>query len=146
MNILALDIATKTGFCTEHESGVWDLNIKSNESKGIRLLKLRSNIDHYVQKYNINLISFERSAGMFKASLILAGQMQGVMLLYCEEHGIEYISYAPTEIKKFATGAGNAKKDQMIASCKEKYGTKVIDDNHADAIHLYHYTKHKLAI
>lgn len=33
MKILALDIATKTGWCNNTSSGVWDFNIKKEGSQ-----------------------------------------------------------------------------------------------------------------
>jgi Holliday junction resolvasome RuvABC endonuclease subunit len=52
----------------------------------------------------------------------------------------ELASYSATEIKKDATGKGNAGKPVMIAKAIE-LGYKPEDDNAADAIHLYLLTK-----
>ena len=42
MKILALDIATKTGFATDLTSGVWDLKLKKGESNGMKLIYLQA--------------------------------------------------------------------------------------------------------
>ena len=39
-----------------------------------------------------------------------------------------------TQLKKFATGKGNAKKEDMIAAVKAKYPQFDGDDNAADAV------------
>lgn len=44
-----------------------------------------------------------------------------------------------TEIKKFATGNGAAKKPQMIAAA-QNYGCRTTDDNVADAFHVARWT------
>lgn len=43
-------------------------------------------------------------------------------------------------------GDGHATKAQMIAACKNKYGIVPVDDNAADACHLYHYYIRKYRI
>ena len=144
MKVLALDIATKTGWCTETASGVWNLAPKRDESKGMCLIRFKAKLKEIVASEEINLIVFEQSAGFHKSSIITQSEKHGVLKLFCEENGIEYRSYAATEIKKFATGKGNANKDAMMEACKSKYGIDPIDDNHADAIHIYQLTKYDL--
>jgi Holliday junction resolvasome RuvABC endonuclease subunit len=64
--------------------------------------------------------------------------MVAIIESFCEENSIEYRAYSATEIKKFATGKGNANKESMIESARSKYQYSGNDDNEADAIHLYH--------
>jgi Holliday junction resolvasome RuvABC endonuclease subunit len=144
MKILALDIATKTGWRTETSSGVWDFNkLKRGDSYGLRLIRFKSSIREILDLEKIDIVVYERPAGMFKSSIIVASEMIGVLIALCEERGIQYTAYSATEIKKFATGKGNAKKQDMIDSAVE-LGFNVIDDNHADAIHLYNLAKKDL--
>ena len=84
----------------------------------------------------INVIAYERPAGIHKASIMVASEMIGVLKDLCIELGVEVANYAATEIKKFATGKGNAKKPDMIAAA-QALGYTPEDDNEADAIHLY---------
>lgn len=138
MNILALDIATNTGFCTTTASGVWNLTPRKNESKGIRLIKFKASLREICELEKINLVVFEGAVTYGKFPNHVAVEMQGVLKLFCEENNIEYKSYMPTEIKKFATGKGNAKKEQVILSAKTRFNYEGFDDNEADAICLYH--------
>ncbi len=138
LKILALDIATMTGYCTTTTSGVWNLTPRKNESKGIRLIKFKASLREMVQLEQINLIVFEGAVTYGKFPNHVGIELQGVLKLFCEENSIEYRSYMPTEIKKFGTGKGNAKKDQMIQVAQEKYGYQGNNDNEADAIILYH--------
>lgn len=136
MNILALDISTNTGWCTKTSSGTWKLTPKKDESKGMRLVRFRAKISEICNLEKIDIIIFEQMAVYSKFPNFVAAEMQGVLKLYCEENKIEYKSYAPTQIKKFATGKGNAKKSEMIVAAR-KYNPKVETDDEADSIILY---------
>ena len=61
----------------------------------------------------INIVAYERPAGAHKFSIMVASEMIGVLKELCEELKINYASYSASEIKKHATGKGNAKKDDM---------------------------------
>jgi Holliday junction resolvasome RuvABC endonuclease subunit len=141
MNILALDVATKTGYCTQYASGVWDFTTKRDESKGMKLIRFTAKLTCVCRLENINLIVFERSAGRHKASIIVQSELHGALKLFCEQNGIEYRAYSAKEIKVAGAGKGNASKQMMIDAAKEKHGMKGDSDNEADAIHLYHLAK-----
>lgn len=134
--ILALDVATHCGWATKTASGVWDLSIKRDESSGMRLLRFKAKLQEIIRIEAINLVVFERTAGFHKNALIVQAELHGVLKLYLEEIKLNYRAYSASEIKKFATGKGNANKEAMIKAA-QKYGT-IIDDNHADALHIYH--------
>ncbi len=137
MKILALDVATKTGWFNGVAGGTWDFKLKRDESAGMRLLRFRSKLQEVITLDRPELVVFEQTAGRFKSALIVQAEIHGVMKTVLDDDGIPYKSYAATAIKKFATGKGNAKKDAMIRSCVEKLGITPVDDNHADAIWLY---------
>ncbi len=135
-NILALDIATKTGWRTKTSSGVWDLKPNRGESEGMRVVRFKSKVKELILLENINLVAYERPAGMHKSSIMVASEMVGVLKDLCIEMNVELSCYSASEIKKFATGKGNASKELMIdAAIKKGFNPK--DDNEADAIHLY---------
>lgn len=146
MKILALDPATKTGWCTETASGVWDLTSKSYESKGMRFIKMKSSIDEVVKAESIDFIAYEKPGGRHYNGIRSHANFEGVIVSYCEENGIDYKDFSASEIKKFATGKGNSGKPAMIKACLDKYKFNPIDDNHADAVHLYHYTKEQFSV
>ena len=144
MKILALDIATVCGFRTETASGVWNFNKqKRGDSYGMRLIRFKSSIKEILDLEEIDVVVYERPAGMFKSSIIVASEMIGVLIALCEERQIQYTAYSATEIKKFATGKGNAKKEDMIKAAIA-LGFNPADDNEADAIHLYNLAKKDL--
>lgn len=137
MNILSLDVATHTGWATASGSGVWDLSVKKDESKGMKLIRFKSKVREICESEKIDVVVFERTAGFHKNALIVQAELHGVLKLFLEEMNIQYKAYSAAEIKKFATGKGNANKQKMIEAA-QKYGIEIIDDNHADALHIYH--------
>lgn len=140
MVVLALDIATTTGWKTPTASGTWNLKPNRGESESMRVVRFKSKVREMIAMEGITLISYERPAGMHKSSIMVASEMVGVLKDLTVELGIDLACYSASEIKKFATGKGNAKKDAMIEAAKEKYGYTGDSDDEADAIHLYHLT------
>jgi Holliday junction resolvasome RuvABC endonuclease subunit len=136
--ILALDVATHCGWKTTTASGVWNLTPKRDESSGMRLIRFKSKLAEICQLEKINLVVFERSAGFHMNAVIVQSELHGVLKLYLEESRIEYKAYSATEIKKFATGKGNANKDKMVEAARTQFGYTGFDDNEADAICMYH--------
>jgi len=49
---------------------------------------------------------------------------------------IPYRGYAPNAVKKHATDSGGASKDQMVDAAREKFDVEIINDDHADTLHL----------
>lgn len=52
--------------------------------------------------------------------------------------GIRYQDVAPATLKKFVTGKGNAKKDQMSMHVLKRFNVEPANDNEADAVGLFH--------
>ena len=144
LNILALDVATKTGWRTATASGVWDFTLKRDESSGMRLIRFKSKLKEIFELENIGIVSFERTAGRHKAAIIVQSELHGVLKSFCEENKIQYIAYSAKEIKKHATGNGNASKDAMIKEAERRKRLPVVDDNEADAYLLYDYANFML--
>lgn len=137
MRILALDIATKTGWATNTSSGVWELKPNRGESVGMRVVRFKSKLREIINLEDIELVVYERPAGRHKNSIMVASEMVGVLMDTCIDLKVNYASYSASEIKKHATGKGNANKDKMVEAAKAKFHTTtIIDDNHADALWL----------
>lgn len=136
MKILALDIATNTGWKTGTTSGVWNLKPNRGESEGMRVVRFKSKVKELIALEGITVVAYERPAGLHKSSIMVASEMVGVLKDLCIEKGIQLACYSAAEIKKHATGKGNANKEEMIRSAI-KLGFSPSDDNEADAIHLY---------
>jgi len=146
-SILALDLATRCGWAHScGASGVWDLRPKTDESAGMRLIRLRAKLEEVRKSVGVGLVVFEafKFIRNHASGSVVQPEMQGVLKLWCEENEIMYRSYTPGQIKKFATGKGNANKQAMLEAAREKWGDMVVDDNHADALWLLELAKSDL--
>jgi Holliday junction resolvasome RuvABC endonuclease subunit len=142
LRILALDPATHCGYAISRSLyGVWDLTPKRDESIGMRLIRLRSKLIEVINCERINLVVFERPGGQFKAAIIVQSEIQGQIKTVCEDLKVEYRAYSSKEIKKYATGNGNAGKPLMIKCAKEKLGYPGKNDNEADALWILELAK-----
>lgn len=140
--ILSIDTATNCGWAISREVyGVWKLTPKRDESAGMRLVRFRSKLIEIIEGEKINLVVFERPGGAHRGALIVHSELQGQIKVVCEERNIPYRGYSSQEVKKFATGKGNAKKPVMIAAAKEKLNYPGKDDNEADALWMLELAK-----
>lgn len=148
MKVLALDLSSKTGWAhTCGQSGVWNFKIKSDESKDMRLIRLRGKITEIYQSVGINLIVFESANYSGTNRNSLPDELISVVKTWClDRSNIEYKGYPSSEIKKHATGKGNANKDAMVKAAREKFEIDIIDDNHADALWLLDLAKKDLVL
>lgn len=144
-HILAIDPASMLGWAVSNdEYGTWDLRTRKDESIGMKLLRLKAKLVemHHLTKFT--LVVYERAAGQHKASIIHQSKLIGLIEHWCEEMQIDYKAYSATEIKKFATGKGNAGKPAMIKAAQEKLGYTGNDDNEADALWILNLAKNEL--
>lgn len=141
--ILALDPATYMGFayCANGAtvSGTWDLSVRRDESGGMRLVRLQSKLNELLAS-GVDLVVFEaarHAAPGMQNALVVQSEIQAVVKLWCEVNKLDYRGYSPSEVKKIATGKGNADKKQVIAAAKSRLGWDGKgDDNEADALWL----------
>lgn len=151
MKILALDLATKCGFAhSDGPSGVWDLSIRRDESGGMRLVRLVAKLKEIAESLGIDIVVFEaarHAAPGMQGALVIQAELQGVLKEFCERWGFQYRGYSPPEIKKHATGKGNANKEAMMKAAQAKWpDVRIVDDNHADALWLLDLAQRDLGI
>lgn len=150
-NLLALDLATTTGWCDAHGSGAWNFttNIKKpkdppkrlgKQTNGKKLMRFETRISAYIEERKPKIIVIEKPFifhSKKRRPNFIAFEMAGIVKLLCEANGILLFEYHTQHIKQYATGFGQANKEQMVAACK-RYNVTPTDDNEADALHLYH--------
>lgn len=147
MKVLSLDIASVTGWAIDKNTyGTWDFKTRKDESMGMKLIRFRAKLREVHELEKLNIIIYERPAGKHAHPMIHQSKLIGVVEQFCEENEINYRSYSATEIKKFATGKGNANKAAMIKAAQTKYQYTGNDDNEADAIHMRELFREELSI
>ncbi len=144
---LALDLGTTTGWAIDDgrsiTSGTINLKPRRFEGGGMRFLRFRHWLDEVrtTGPGPIGAVYFEevrRHLGTDAAHIY--GGLLGVVTAWCEEHEIPYQGVPVGEIKKHATGKGNADKGAMIAAAKAR-GHQPDDDNEADAIAIAYWRR-----
>jgi len=146
MNILALDLGTKTGWAFSDgrkiDSGTIAFTPKRFEGGGMRYLKFKQWLTEMKATVGgIDAVYFEevrRHLGVDAAHAY--GGFMATLTAWCEHHGIPYSAVPVGTIKKSATGKGNAGKEEMIAAMVAK-GHAPGDDNEADSLALLYHVK-----
>jgi hypothetical protein len=139
--VLALDIATRTGYFSLHEAGVWNFTESKRRNGNKMHGAFRAMLLAYMRRYGIRqVVAEDVSVNCHFYDLRRLAELRGILLEVCDELDLpepEFVN--PATLKKWATGDGHADKAQMIAACKSRYGIVPVDDNAADACHLFHY-------
>ena len=139
--VLALDIATRTGYFSLHEAGVWNFTESKRRNGNKMHGAFRAMLLAYMRRYGIRqVVAEDVSVNRHFYDLRRLVELRGILLEVCDELDLpepEFVN--PATLKKWATGDGHADKAQMIAACKSRYGIVPVDDNAADACHLFHY-------
>ena len=143
-SVLALDLGTNCGWALRHTAGNISYGTKSfkvgkYEGAGMRYLKFQQWLALVTE--GVEHIAYEavrRHIGTDAAHCY--GGLMATLTAFCEDSKIPYEGVGVGTIKKFATGAGNASKDEMIAAANA-LGYNPEDDNAADALHLLGYVE-----
>ena len=139
--MLALDIATHTGYFSLHEAGVWNFTESKRRNGNKMHGAFRAMLIAYMRRYGIRqVVAEDVSVNRHFYDMRRLAELRGILLEVCDELELtepEFVN--PTTLKKWAAGDGRATKAQMIAACKSRYGIVPVDDNAADACHLFYY-------
>ena len=147
MKTLALDLATNTGFAVlangTTTSGSVSFERKSQEEhQGARFLRFQRWLRDRIALDKPGVIVFEEPMGHFKsaaAGFIIIG-LRGIMLSTASYYGIPVHGVPQTKLKKWATGKGNAKKEDMILAMRKRWPDLPFDTNdECDALLLLRY-------
>ena len=166
MAVLALDIATQTGFAVEADgklsSGSWNLKPPAKSCDKTRELTFFRKLEAlWADHGSFSLVAFEAVYGHSRSdekkvtcprcmnkfqikvqqvntlAAQVYGGLRGTMLMWADFHSVRVEGVAVGTLKKFATGHGHATKDDMIAMAEMRWREqKIVDDNQADALHI----------
>lgn len=138
MRILALDLATKTGWAvSDGPSGVETFAVRRGESPGMRFVRFRAWCGKVCETWRPGLVVYEQAHHRGGAPTEVAIGLVTSVQEICAERGIEHTSIHTSKIKQHATGKGNANKEAMVTAAEARWPSlTIIDDNHADALWL----------
>lgn len=149
MRILALDLGTKTGWAffdgEKVTSGTWQLmtpkevtamrKAKLDRSRDPRTWRLRENIKKMLPADLIIFEDVQFSKTQLQAQMW--GSLRGIVWLF--QNGMEIQAVPVGTLKKFATGKGNAQKEDLkraLTGTIEAGILSKMDDNEVDAYWL----------
>ena len=138
MLILALDLATRTGWAIVRdgrvvESGVQDFTKRRGESNGLLFLRARKWLSKFAD-HRPDLVAYEAAHFRGGAATEICVGLQTRAQEQAAEWGVESAPVPTGTLKKWATGKGGADKAAMIAWAASKLGRQPEDDNEADAV------------
>ena len=131
--ILGLDLSlTATGiYCDTCKGSVY-----KPKSKGVeRLRDISNEIATHFGHVDVAIIEGYSFGSQGRATFNI-GELGGVVRLSLFYAGVPFVEAAPSLLKKFATGKGNANKDEVLASAIRKFKFTGTDNNEADAFIL----------
>ena len=138
--ILALDLATKTGWALRLASGqIISGTVSFRPSRydggGIRYLRFRRWLDSMAaDAAGIGVVHYEEIRRHLSTDAAhVHGGLLATLTSWCEQRSIAYQGAPVGTIKRYITGKGNAGKQAVIAAVRER-GFSPADDNEADAI------------
>lgn len=144
---LALDLGTTTGWAVALKSGARlsgsvDLKPKKHENWAARFRRLVEHLDGLLALEELEGVWYEavRRHNGTDAAHVYGGFLASLDQ-WCADCGAPMEGVPVGTIKKFASGKGNASKQQMIEAVEDRFGCIVADDNEADAIALLEYVR-----
>jgi Holliday junction resolvasome RuvABC endonuclease subunit len=147
---VGFDIASKCGWAVldsatgeRIQSGTWVCSIRRGEGHGMRALRLRRLVADLHAELTAQLKPGEwiqwayeevkRHVATYAAQV--HGELLGAVLGELESLGESaYVGVGVGEIKKHATGKGNASKTAMIAAARERWSLDSVGEDEADAL------------
>lgn len=139
MRVMGLDVSTKTGVAVV-ESGKKILHTQMVEHKKLtgweRASAIAADILELRETHSPDLVVLENYGFSNAHTLVTLVEIGTVIRYFLWQEGIPYIDVAPTSLKAFVAGKGNAKKDLMVLEVFKKWGFSSPTNDIADAIGL----------
>ena len=108
-----------------------------NKSGPDRLIEIRHKVSEVIDKYQPELICLEGySFGSRGRAVFQTGELGGLIRVLLHKTGIKWLEIPPSQVKKFATGAGNCGKDIVLQQVYKRWGMEFKTSDEADAFVL----------
>ena len=137
---VGIDPSTKTGMVCIHDTGavIFQSEIKSKVTKDPeRFLDIVKEVMLRLVKDDVICIE-GFSYGSKGAGVSTQYGIGWLIRAELIKNGYTYYEVSPSSVKKFATGKGNTKKDEMVLPIYKRWGFEHSSDNVRDAYVLAH--------
>lgn len=152
-DVLSLDIAEHTGFYSTHEYGTWyfpptERATKKCGSEYEQHHQFYLTVKDFITKHHIKVVAAEDvNVGKSFMAVRKLSEFRGVLYLLCAQLNIPIVFFNVRDVKKWATGNGNADKKMMMEyAIKRWHIDPEGDDNVGDACHIFFYFIHRYQI
>lgn len=147
-DILALDVATHTGYYSLYGYGTWNFSESLQRNANKQHMHFRDTLMAFIPEHGIRqVVAEDINVNNHFSNIRKLAEFRGILLEVCDRLDLPEPCFVNVEtLKKWATGDGRADKREMIYACRVKYNFSAPDDNVADACHLYHYFIRKYRI
>lgn len=138
-NVLALDLATKTGWAIRLRDGrvlhgMYNASASNSAHEGQRYVNFRRFLVDLIQEHDVHHVAYEDvRRHMSTMSAHVHGGLKAIMLMICAANNLETSYKGVGTIKKHWTSKGTASKKEMIVEAVKR-GYAPQDDNVADAL------------
>lgn len=142
VNILALDIATRTGYCYGKGDNLkfgHYIIPKKYDYDGIKFFHFSVWVQEMIRRHKPEAIAIEKPFVRGYSTFYLFG-LCAVAEAIAASFDVPIVKVTPNTIKKSFTGSGKASKLDMLNRALEK-GYNVTVDDEADAIALHQYVQ-----
>jgi len=147
---VGLDLATSTGWAVlgangEHlASGTWTL-AQRGDSYGARWLRLRARLRETLDAFGDDDAAvgyeFVEQTHESRPAAIVYGGLVSAMTTLLDERGVPYVAQKVGDVKRHATGKGNASKDAVVAAAVERWDFEPSSHDEADALWIADVTR-----
>lgn len=121
----------------KHESYLGKFDLAKYENQGRRLAAIQVWLRDCLSGVYVDGACMEGYANGAKFGREMAGELGGAVKLYFTKQLLPFpISVPPTSVKKYATGSGTAKKNEILLNVYKRWGVEFRDDNLADSFVL----------
>ncbi len=137
---VGIDPSTHTGVAVVDSSTGVIFTKEVTAPKGhqgiLRAVTISSEVLSILREYNPDMICLEGYSLHSKFNLATMVELGTILRMSLMSLYPEYYEVAPTSLKKFATGKGNAAKQVVIMNIYKRFNFETDNDNVADAVAL----------
>lgn len=134
--VLGIDASlTSTGYASKNRIGVITNDLNGMERLAY-ILSVLDNVLKYEEITHVCMEGYYIAPGRLNGTIGMA-ELGGAIKLLCLSRGLPTILVPPMTLKKYVTGRGNAKKQEVLTAVKQRWGKAFISSDKADAYALF---------
>lgn len=141
MNVLGIDTSTRTGYAVVSSTAKCILVADEIKvPKGVigmdRCIQIANSVGELLTSYPIDAVVIENYGFANSHTLVTLVEIGTLVRMVLWQNDRAFLAVPPTTLKKFVTGKGNSKKNEIMMHVFKKWGFEAKTDNVADAVGL----------